>query len=334
MVLGPAAAGRAQDSAVPYQAAPSTATSNPVQRAFGTVTGTAKEAGEQVVSGAKALSHSLRRLAIEVGSGVDTGKEILDPFVPKGIDRLFTWDLRLVLRNEGIALRGEYLNPPYFRKLSLDYRNRFDPYNKVGIGVTRDDTYKDLGLSVPRPSKGWGIGFAGVKNDYWGMGVDFDKILDRAGADRTLDRIIALSGGYTPLGQNEGRRWNYTWTAGVNHEDLDTTTKGVEDSQHGYGFDLGPVFQHGLDHVTFPGASVLRLEDRFKLDRFKLRLIYSDSQIHPAAWTLGGDVTAYAYKRVRLSFGAQESFLPGPDKARFETKFGISILINFLDFKF
>lgn len=295
----------------------------------------AKTVGQETAKQAQALTRSLRRIAIEIGTGIDEGrKDVVDPFIPKGLDRLFDWDMRLLVRNDGMTLRANYLNPPRFKKLSMDYRLRFDPFDRAGLGDQRDNLYDGLGLTPPAEKRGYGIGASAVKSAHWGYNAGYDRVRSRDGADRTMDQVTSLGVGYSPLGENDGKVWNYSLVGSVNWEDLRQTVAGVHSSAHGPGFSLGPVYQYGLDWVPIPWARRLGLEDKVKLNRFKARLAYSDSQIHPSAFGLGVDVSGYATKALRLTLGADYQWLPLSGEGKFKVSFGLSIIIDFLDIKF
>lgn len=317
-------------SAAPKEVAVSSATQNPFERGATAVQEGVKAFG----NGAVVLSKSLRRFAVELGTGEDADlRDVTDPFMPKGLDRYFAWDVGLVIRNSGVGLKARLLDPPYFKKLSASYRLYFDPFDRAGLGDQRDNIYDGFGLKVPVEKKGYGVGFAAVRDVHWGYSLDYDRKRFSEALVLTQDQATRFEVGYTPLGENNGHKWNWTWLTSVDWQDIETTSSTVHTDKHGPGFAFGPVYQYGLEGIRVPFTGELNSGRGVRLNRFKTGLSYNDSQIHSSRFDLRLDLSMYLTKAARLTLGAVESYFPASGRWQTRPQVSLSVILNFRNFK-
>lgn len=323
-----AALAQAAPADASWLVAQSTATANPIQRAVGAVSDSATNIFEQ----AKGIGRSLRRLAIQLGTGVETGSDIRDPFLPKGIDRLFEWDAHAVLLNDGINLQAKNLDLQNIRQFALEYRLKFDPYSKVGVGHARDEVYRGVKQTPPDTKYGFGVGATMLKDEHWGAGLDFDntKQYDDPNHLSIISEVTTLTEGVSPLGKNDDKAWNTALLFSQYWTDVHTRGAGIDTAKHGPGFSVGPQYQLALDwwHPKFLEAH--NIDDVLKPDRFQTSLIYNDSSIGFAVWTWTSDVRFYVTKNARLTLGFSESYRPGDHSLHFAQRTGVALYFQYL----
>lgn len=267
------------------------------------------------------------QVGIEVGSDVDP--DILSPSSPLGLDRLFEWDYRLVVREDRIGINAQYRNPGRLQKLTFSYRQRMDFPSRAGLGPTRNRLYKSLGQKArARDVNGYVVGSALVINPYWGVSLSHDEYVKDNATELFNQHATVLGLGYSPLGGNRGKPWNYTIDPSLSYEKLHALKPVAAVRKESFGYSLGTSYYHGLDGIAIPFARWI------KLDRVKLSGALADSEIGDFAVNTGVNLTAYMTRHIKLKLGAENSYTPENGKQSFHLRAGLSLRLTWSDLHF
>jgi len=272
------------------------------------------------------------QLGLDLGSGLDTDPDILEPFLPKGIDRFFEWDYRILIRDDAVGAIARYQPPSIFGKLTLSYRRRMDVPARAGLASPRNDIYETVGQDPPRLERGFILGAAAVFNPHWGVSVSNDELSLDDSLEHLFRRRITFAFGYSPLGNNQGKPWNVTIEPSVHHETTHRFRPNPSEKLQGFGYSLGPVYHYGLDWVRIPG--VIGPGRELRMDRFKAKLGITDSETADFAVDASLNITAYATRFLKLSVGTGTTYLPVRGNGEFHVDMGASLRIGWSDLRF
>lgn len=281
-----------------------------------------KDASQETLSS----SAKLHQWSLDLGSGAETDPDILHPSVPIGLNRLFEWDYRVLIREDDIGVSARYRRPARIEQLTFNYKYRLDLPARFGLGHVRDEVYDWFNQTPDRDQRGFILGTAIVLNPFWGLTASHDELRFDAPANHFMQQLMTLGFGWTPLGNNANKPWNYSINPSITYERSHwfrtTPIRRVET----FGWSIGPTFMYGLDWVDIPFT--FGLKKRLKLDRFRTSLRLSDSEISDLAVSLEVNMTAYATRFVKFSASAESISHPSRGRHEFLLKFGTSFRIG------
>jgi hypothetical protein len=247
----------------------------------------------------------LRFQGLELGAWGETERDELAPYddVTGALDRVFDWDVKARVRLDSLGATARYRHPENLRSLRVTGRVFTDVPDLAGVESARDEVYDAVGRDVPDRPGGWELGAAAQLDAYWGLSAGYrDKTA--SSPDRfTESETYSLGLGFTPLGDNEGKPWNWSLFAGVNHGEHTRVEEGVTDVKEGFGWSAGAAFQHALEQVPVPLLNPAggRHDDGFWLDRFTATLGVSDTEYGPLTARAAVGASAYLTKHLKLS---------------------------------
>lgn len=288
----------------------------------GTVPAGDKGAPQDTVSS----SAGLHQWSLDLGSGAETDPDILHPSVPIGLNRLFEWDYRVLIREDDIGVSARYRRPARIEQLTFNYKYRLDLPARFGLGHVRDEVYDWFNQTPDRDQRGFILGTAIVLNPFWGLTASHDELRFDAPVNHFIQQLTTLGFGWTPLGNNANKPWNYSINPSVSYERSHWFPPASLGEYEVFGWAIGPTFMYGLDEVDIP--SVFGLKRRFRLDRFRTSLQVSDSEISDFTVSLTVNLTAYATRFIKFSAGAESISRPSRGKHDFLLKFGTSFRIG------
>lgn len=252
---------------------------------------------------------SLDFLGLEFGWDDDWNRN--DPFDSKGLDGLLDWELRFRPRLDSLGVKGQYRHPKTLQRLTFSYEQYLDVPDLLGLGEVRDEAYGLVGRDKPDKERGWELGIGGTFNDYWGASLGWkDKsTTDRDAGDRERERSLGLGLGYSPLGRNEGKPWNYTLLGGIDWGRRESRTYDAaedlwrRDDDAGFGWSLGASYQHALHDLDLPLLPDREIRDWAWLDRYKTTLRARGSEVggHGLSWD--HEVTGWISEHLRWKLG-------------------------------
>ncbi|HRY30176.1 MAG TPA: hypothetical protein P5079_09095, partial [Elusimicrobiota bacterium] len=220
-------------------------------------------------------------------------------------------------------------DPGRFQKLTFSYRQRMDFPTRAGLGRTRNDVYESLNQNTrSKDVRGYVVGSALVCNHYWGISASHDEYVKTGPSDRFHHQTTVLGLGYSPLGKNQGRIWNYSVDPAVSFEKFHGLEPVAGVRYESFGYSIGPNFYYGLDWIR------LGRQTWFTLDRFKVGTAISDSEIAKFAVSAGVNLTAYATRYLKLSLGVNDAYTPHDGKHQLNLKTGLSVRLVWADWHF
>lgn len=252
----------------------------------------------------KVESQGLRILGIEFSAGNrDRVQGDAEPYLRKGAPQLFDWDIRARIALDGLGGRAVYRHPGSMRSFSVGALKYFDLPKTLGLDSARDDIYHAVGQTPDKPQGGFEVNASGAVNQYVGGTTSYDQKEVQKG-DRWSDkRSIGTSVGYSPLGDNTGKTWNYTLIGGLSHESLSVRQPGYESDRSGLGYAFDVAFQKALNQIPVPVA---------RLDRLKTKLGVSQSAVSSFAVNAAAEVSFYLIDHLELTGGVKASWRPSP----------------------
>jgi hypothetical protein len=272
----------------------------------------------------------LSRLSIDIGS--DTEPDLLAPTIPKGLVRNIDRDYRVVFQDDRLGFNVQQYERERGKKLSFSFRQRIDFPTLIGVGGTRNALYESLGQRTPsRDVRGYVVGSAVAFNHYWGASVSYDEYFKNVAFERFNKRVVALGLGYSPLGDNRGKLWSFTIDPYLTYEKFHGLIPTANARHESVGYSIGPSFYYGLDWVEVP--HMLGPKRSARLDRLKVSVGVSDSEVSPLSVTLDINVTAYANSHLKLKTGFTDTYRVPTGKQEFHLKAGASLRLSLRDLR-
>lgn len=271
----------------------------------------------------------LRFFGVEIGDGADLDRDAWNPYREKDGSTPFDWDLKLKLREDSVAIKANYRNPDNVRSVTMSGKHYTDVPDLIGAGEARDGVYGLIGRKPRAVKEGWEAALSAVIDEFWGVNAGFSDI--SSGRDGTVigDKIATVGAGYTPLGDNQGKPWNYSFFASVfhqRHESSAPVQDGME-SGAGFGWSAGVAFSQALAQLRSDLPGYGRERGLFWLDRYTLRLSCSDSELSDFSASAAAGLTAYCTKRLRLTGEASYRYVP--ETAKGSVGLNLGTRVNF-----
>lgn len=247
----------------------------------------------------------LRFHGFELGAGGEP--DLRDELAPYDgadvLDRVFDWDVKARVRLDSIGATARYRHPEGVRALRLSGRVFTDVPELAGVESVRDEAYDLLGRDLPARPGGFELGAAVQLDEHWGASASYRDKTETSPDRFTESESYSLGLGFTPLGDNEGKPWNWSLFGGVGHGEHTRVEDGVTEVKEGFGWSAGAAFRHALEQVPVPllNPDGGRHEDGFWLDRFTASLGVSDTEYGPLTARAAVGVSAYLTKRLKLS---------------------------------
>jgi hypothetical protein len=269
----------------------------------------------------KRTPFGLNVLGIELGAGHDQIKDDAEPYLRKGAPQLLDWDVRARVALDGLGARAKYRHPEGMRSLSVGFLKYFDLPGVLGAGGARDGVYHALGQTVDKPLGGFEAEVSGAINEHLGGATTYDHREAQKG-ERYSDKTSAgLTAGYSPLGDNPGKRWNYTLLAGLTHDSEKVRSPGYNADNSGVGWMAGVAFQTALHDLPIPGLQPVPDPSKaIWFDRLKTKVAVSDSAISTVAVDVAAEVSFYVMQHLELTGGLDVTLRPNPNRADTEQK--------------
>lgn len=281
-----------------------------------------KDASE-IFDGASSESRRGPRIfGVEFGAVEEAQPDKNEPFLSKGLAGLFDWDIRARVSLSGLGGRAKYRHPGQLRGFSVGFLKYADWPGAVGLGPLRKDIYGAVGAVPEIPRGGFELGVSGAVNQYVGGATTLDWKESRKG-DTELDRKTLTTGaGYSPLGDNAGKPWNYTLLAVLSYKELSAQEPGSSREWDGFGYAVGAAFQHALHEIpiTPPRKAKPGPKGALWFDRFKTSVVMSQSQISSLSFKASAEVSFYLFEHLGLTTGLSATLTPSPDPEYYDEK--------------
>lgn len=204
-----------------------------------------KEPGEKK----KRRRRGLRILGIEM-SGDRGAPDDHEPYEDKSLSGALDWDIRARVKFDGLGGRAKHRNPKGIRSLEVGALAYFDLPHALGVGPARDDVYKTFGAAPDKQISGVELGVSGALNPYVGGATVYDQ-RSHVNSDRAVSRrSLGARVGWSPLGDNPGKPWNYTLLGGASYEERAVLAPGWLSDRSGLGLMAGVAFQRAMKDVA------------------------------------------------------------------------------------
>lgn len=263
-------------------------------------------------------AHGLNLFGIELGVGDDSFKRESEPYLPKGLPSLTDWKLSARARLDGLGVSARYRHPQsLLRSLNIGVLKYFDVLGALRVGMERDDVLRAFGQTPEHPQGGFQALISGAVSQYVGGTTVFENKQTIQGDKLIQGKALLLESGYSPLGENPGKPWNFSFLASGRYDDSSLRQAATTTNRAGLGYSVGVVFQEALNqlHVPFlqprPGAK----GNDFTLDRLVTRVNVSQSAVSSLAATGAVQVSFWAFNHVKFETGIQLTFIPSPNRA-------------------
>jgi hypothetical protein len=255
----------------------------------------------------------LRVLGIELGGRDQSRPEGEEPYLSKGAERFLDWDLRLRLPLDGVGLRAVYRHPQVVRAFSLSALKYWDWLGTLA-GRARDGLYDDFGLTPETDLGGFQVGAAVVLDPHWGLNAGFDDRAARTPERWRHRRAATVGAGWSPLGDNPGKHWNYTLVGAASFERLERRYAVLEDDRSGVGGSASLVFQRALSSVPLDVLRPLPLVGGglTRLDRLRATTTASVSELSTLALRQAVEVSIDLGAHLELTPGIWAQVRPDP----------------------
>lgn len=261
-----------------------------------------------------------RALGVELGAGGDPIIADNEPFLRKGLEPL-PFDVRARVSVEGLGARAKILHPTGLRSLSVGALGYFDLLKAVGAGSVRDKAYSAFGQAPEVTHGGFEAGISGAVNQKLGGATTYDARRAHKGERRIDKKVLTVNAGYSPLGDNPGKRWNYTLLAGASHSEVLIAEPGRRFEGRGYGYSAGTAVQWAFSQLPAPWTlSTTSSRKAFVADRLKTTLEVAQSRVSSLAATASAEFTFVLFRKVEMRTGLGAQWTPAPNPANPEEK--------------
>ena len=259
--------------------------------------------------------YGLDFLGIELGLGEEGSRDRAEPYVPKGLDSALDWRVRARAALDGLGGSAHYRHPRSLRSVSATFIKYFDVFDAAGLGAARDKAYAALGQTPYKSLGGFEASVYGAVDQYLGGAATFHRKLYAYGERRVDERALSAMAGYSPLGDNAGRRWNFTLLASLSRQALTAAQGGFHLDRDGLGAAAGAAFQYALRGTPLPGPSPARGQGPLVCwDRVKSQLLVSGSAVDSPALRASVELSLRLFRRVEATVGAALLYRPRPEK--------------------
>lgn len=247
----------------------------------------------------------LRLHGFELGGGADLeSRDELTPYDGSDVlDRALDWDVKARVRVDSLGAVARYRHPEGLRSLTLSGRGFVDVPELAGGERARDSLYDAVGRDAPSKPSGFELGAAAQFDAYWGASLGYKDRADDSPDHHREAETWSAGLGFNPLGDNDGKDWNWSLFAGVNHQDVVDATPERREEKDGWGWSAGAAFRQSLEAVPVPllNPEGGRHDDGFWLDRWTASLGVADSEIGPLTVRAAVGASAYLTKHLKLS---------------------------------
>lgn len=255
----------------------------------------------------KKPGRGLRLFGIELSG--DRAPDANEPYNDKSADSALDWDIKARIKFDGLGARAKYRNPTALRSLSVGFLKYFDLPAAIGYGPVRDGLYDAVGATPDKPNGGVELNITGALNPYLGGSTSYDSRSSVSGDMSVERRIIGSSVGISPLGDNPGKPWNYTFLLGVSHVERTVVSPGWMSDRAGFGYSAGIAYQRALKDVS----------PRW-LKRVKGRGWVDDSAVRSVAANAAVELTVSLTNSLDVTGGVTGRFMPSPEAGNPEEK--------------
>jgi hypothetical protein len=296
--------------------------------------------------------YGLNFLGFEFGTGQDNFlHDMSEPYQKKGINNILDWNIRPNITLDGLGARLDYRHPPDMRSLSVGFLKYWDWPAGIGLGQPRDTVYSWLGQTPDKPTGGIQMGASGVVNQWIGGRTVFDSRQGVVG-NRTNDyTTFTVGGGYSPLGDNTGKRWNITLLGDLINQKARIEMPGYDVNVSGFGYSAGAAFQVALNGLwkpwdPFPPTGPLPAKGADKgaepqkipwieFDRYQTKLLFSQTPTASFGITTINEVQIYLFQHFILRPGISVTYMPDPQPQKLPDDKPWSVGFNLgMDLKF
>ena len=257
-----------------------------------------------------------RIFGIDLGSGHETDRDENDPYLNKGFGQVFDWDIRAKVRLDALGARASYRHPRPLRGFSLGFRYYLDVPRTLQLDEPRDRVYKSLGADPPGKTSGFGLYGTAVINEHWGLAAEFDRKEetreDPGDFRRKYRRVASVSGGYSPLGENKGKPWNYTLLASLNHQRLESDQPGFGEDREGFGWSAGVALQRAIRSLPIPVLNPRGTREGLWVERIKTKVSFADSAVSSLSFDAVVGVTVFVSRHLEIFLGGGARWFRSP----------------------
>lgn len=265
--------------------------------------------------------HGLRFMGVDVGSGYDPEQD--ESYLREGIDRVLDWDVHAKVRPDSLGFRAKYRAPPGLKDLTVKYKRETDTAGLLNLEGLRDDVYKYLGKETPKKKEGFDINATAVVNEYFGAHVGHMERTEKSGDRKVSQHTESVGVGVTPLGNNEGKPWNYSLMASTRYQEIRTEESGKSECKEGFSCSVGAAGQYALSAVPIPvlhGWTWAR--ENVRLDRVSARASVSESEITGLSADAAVDLSVQVTRRIFLSVGTYAQWAADPERGQDGFRYG------------
>jgi hypothetical protein len=273
-------------------------------------------------------AHGLKLFGLEFGTQGDALSRDNEPYLHKGVDQVFDWNIRPRLALDGVGASADYRHP-HMRSLSVGFMKYWDWPASIGLDGPRDKVYSILGQTPSKPYGGFAAGISGALNPYVGGRTLFDWRQAKQGDQDSDVKRVTLGTGFSPMGDNVGKRWNVTLLNDLIWEDGHITQPGYDVKRSGFGYSMGAAFQYAIGNLGVgwipPPPTVLNESPdakhkpattpppQFYFDRLLTKTWVSQSQLSSFGINTSAQISFYLLRYLKLMPELTVTYKPAPD---------------------
>ena len=257
----------------------------------------------------------LRISGLAMGLPADPVVTQTAPSLRKGAGQPFDWDIQPRTGIDGVGIGLKYRHPAGFRSLTVGFVKHFDVASAIGLDSFRDQLSSFFGVVPDKAQGGFGVDVTGAVDQYLAGSTTYDQKQVQQG-DRWSDRgKFEVAAGFSPVGDNPNKPWNYTLLGSLVHESLAVNEPGYISNNEGLGYSAGVAYQRALETTPLGGFLTKPLADKgdFQFDRLKTTVGVSQSAVSSFAVNTSVSVSVYLFKCLKLTPGIKNAFIPSPD---------------------
>jgi hypothetical protein len=275
-------------------------------------------------------AHGLKLFGLEFGTQGDALQRENEPYLHKGADQMFDWNIRPRLALDGLGVSADYRHP-HMRSLSVGFMKYWDWPASIGLDGTRDKLYSILGQTPSKPYGGFTAGISGALNPYFGGRTLFDWRQARQGEQDSDVKRVTLGTGFSPLGDNVGKRWNVTLLNDLIWENGKIQQPGYDVNRSGFGYSMGAAFQYAIGNLGVPWIpppptllnespdgkhkAATTPPPQFYFDRFLGKVWVAQSQLSSLGINTSAQVSLYVLRYLKLMPELTVTYKPTIDPA-------------------